>query len=96
MLDSLDLECVREFLMSLYPRGGAGRKPYPPVSMLKAQLLKHLWRVPSDRRLALLPKRNKRVARAYGFKRKTPSHGLFTQFRHRLGTEGYRESSVFW
>jgi len=58
--------------------------------MLKAQLLKHLWRVPSDRRLALLLKRNKRMARACGFKRKTPSHGLFTHFRHRLGEEGYQ------
>ena len=90
VLDSLDLECVREFLMSLYHRGGAGRKPYPAVSMLKAQLLKHLRRVPSDRRLALLLKRNRRIARACGFKRKTPSHGLFTQFRHRLGEEGYQ------
>jgi len=57
--------------------------------MLKAQLLKHLRRVPSDRRLALLLKRDKRVARACGFKRETPSHGLFTQFRHRLGKDGY-------
>ena len=53
-------------------------------------MLKHLWRVPSDRRLALLLKRNRRVARACGFKRETPSHGLFTQFRHRLGREGYQ------
>ena len=90
VLDSLDLECVREFLMSLYHKIGPGRKPYPPVCMLKAQLLKHLWRVPSDRRLALLLKRNRWIARACGFKRKTPSHGLFTQFRHRLGEEGYQ------
>jgi len=59
--------------------------------MLKAQLLKHLWRVPSDRRLALLLKRNRKVARACGFKRETPSHGLFTQFRHRLGKDGYEK-----
>lgn len=52
-------------------------------------MLKHLWRVPSDRRLALLLKRNRRVARACGFRRETPSHGLFTQFRHRLGKDGY-------
>ena len=38
----------------------------------------------------MLLKRNKRVARACGFKRETPSHGLFTQFRHRLGKEGYQ------
>jgi transposase len=77
--------------MSLYNQEGAGRKPYDPVSMLKAQLLKHLRRVPSDRRLALLLKRNKRMARACGFKRKTPSHGLFTHFRHRLGRDGYEK-----
>jgi len=59
--------------------------------MLKAQLLKHLLRVPSDRRLALLLKRNKRAARVCGFKRKTPSHGLFTQFRHRVGRDGYEK-----
>jgi len=39
----------------------------------------------------LLLKRNKRVARACGFKCETPSHGLFTQFRHRLGKEGYQK-----
>jgi len=78
-------------LMSLYHEAGAGRKPYPPVSMLKAQLLKHLLRVPSDRRLALLLKRNRKMAKACGFRRKTPSHGLFTQFRHRLGKDGYEK-----
>ena len=77
--------------MSLYHGEGAGRRPYPPVSMLKAQLMKHLQRIPSDRRLALLLKRNRRVARACGFKRKTPSHGLFTQFRHRLDKHGYEK-----
>jgi hypothetical protein len=59
--------------------------------MLKAQLLEHLWRVPSDRRLALLLKRNRRIAKACGFKHETPSHGLFTQFRHRLGKDGYEK-----
>ena len=90
VLKSLNLGCIRGFLTSLYHRGGRGRKPYPAVSMLKAQLLKHLWRVPSDRRLSLLLKRDRKAARACGFKRETPSHGLFTQFRQRLGKEGYQ------
>ena len=64
MLGSLNLGCIRGFLTSLYHKEGTGRKPYNPVSMLKAQLLKHLWHVPSDRRLSLLLKRNKQVARA--------------------------------
>jgi len=39
----------------------------------------------------LLLKRNKKVARACGFKHETPSHGLFTQFRYRLGRDGYEK-----
>jgi len=77
--------------MSLYQGEGAGRKPYNPVSMLKAQLLKCLFRVPSDRRLALLLERDRKVAEACGFKGETPSHGLFTQFRSRLGRDGYEK-----
>lgn len=88
MLCSLNLGSIRRFLTSLYHKAGPGRKPYNPVSMLKAQLLKHLLRVPSDRRLALLLKRNRKMAEACGFRRRTPSHGLFTQFRHRLGKDG--------
>ena len=91
VLGSLNLGCIRGFLTSLYHEAGAGRKPIPPVSMLKAQLLKYLWRVPSDRRLALLLKRNRKAAKACGFKQKTPSHGLFTQFRSRLGGDGYEK-----
>jgi len=57
--------------------------------MLKAQLLKHLLRIPSDRRLALRLRHDRRAARACGFGKRTPSHGLFTHFRHRLGEETY-------
>jgi transposase len=59
--------------------------------MLKAQLLKCLFRVPSDRRLALVLKKDRKVAEACGFKGETPSHGLFTQFRSRLGRDGYEK-----
>jgi hypothetical protein len=57
--------------------------------MLKAQLLRHLLRIPSDRRLALRLKNDRSVARACGFKRQTPSHDLFTHFRHRLVEKTY-------
>jgi len=77
--------------MSLYHHKGAGRKNYNPLSMLKAQILKYLKQVLSDRRLALLLKLDKRIAKACGFKQETPSHGLFTQFRHRVGKERYEK-----
>jgi len=91
VLSSLNLDGVCEFLASLYHCRGAGRKPYNPISMLKAQLLKYLLRVPSDRRLALLLKSNSEMAKACAFKNETPSHGLFTQFRNRLGRDGYEK-----
>ena len=59
--------------------------------MLKAQLAKHLLNIISDRRLALRLRSDHRVARARGFRRQTPSHGLFTHFRHRLGEETYQQ-----
>jgi transposase len=86
------LSSIRGFLTYLYHRKGAGRKPYKSISMVKVQILKCLWRIPSDRRLSLLLKRNKRLARSFGFKKqKTPSHGLFTHFRHRLRKDGYEK-----
>ena len=39
----------------------------------------------------MLLKRNGKMAEACGFRRKTPSHGLFTQFRQRLGKDGYEK-----
>jgi hypothetical protein len=57
--------------------------------MLKAQLAKHLLNIISDRRLALRLRNDHKVARACRFRSRTPSHGLFTQFRHRLGEETY-------
>ena len=39
VLKSLNLGSIRDFLMSLYHRDGAGRKPYPAVSILKAQAM---------------------------------------------------------
>jgi hypothetical protein len=58
--------------------------------MLKAQLAKHLLQIPSDRRLALRLRKDRRLAKACGLRRRTPSHGLFTHFRHRLGEEAYQ------
>ena len=89
VLDSINSRRLGQLLRGLYHRNGPGRKPHNPLSMLKAQLLKHLLRIPSDRRLALRLKNDRRAARACGFGKRTPSHSLFTQFRHRLGKETY-------
>ena len=89
VLDAINARRLHSLLTSLYHRIGPGRKPYSPLSMLKAQLLKHLLRIPSDRRLALRLRNDRKAAKACGFGKRTPSHGLFTHFRHRLGEETY-------
>jgi len=93
VLDSINSRRLRRLLRGLYHRKGPGRKPYNPLSMLKAQLLKHLLRIPSDRRLSLRLKHDRRAARACGFRR-TPSHSLFTHFRRRLGRRPTTGSST--
>ena len=89
VLDSLNLDQIRANLTIHYHQDGPGRNPVNPLAILKAQLAKHLLRIISDRRLALRLKRDHKVARACGFRRQTPSHGLFTHFRYRLGEETY-------
>ena len=89
VLDSLNLHQIRTQLATHYHINGPGRTPLPPLSMLKAQLAKHLLNIISDRRLALRLKHDHKVARACGFRKQTPSHGLFTHYRHRLGEETY-------
>jgi transposase len=89
VLNSVNTKHTRRLLKGFYHKKGPGRKPLNPMAMLKAQLLKHLLRIPSDRRLALRLKHDRTAAKACGFKKQTPSHGLFTHFRHRLGEETY-------
>jgi len=91
VLNSVNSKHTRRLLRDLYHRKGLRRKPINPIAMLIAQLLKHLLRIPSDRRLALHLKHNRRTAEACGFKKQTPSHGLFTHFRHRLGHNTYNQ-----
>ena len=79
VLDSLNLDGVRTLLWKHYHSDGPSRNPFDPIAMFKAQLLKYLLQIPSDRRLAIRLKKDRRLARACGFRRRrTPSHGLFT------------------
>jgi transposase len=93
VLDSLNNDQIRHDLVNHYHRDGPGRTPINPLAILKAQLAKHLLRIASDRRLALRLKSDHKIARACGLRNQTPSHGLFTHFRHRLGEETYH--SIF-
>jgi hypothetical protein len=64
VLDSLNLDQVHAELAEHYHPEGPGRTPINPLAMLKAQLAKHLLQIPSDRRLALRLRKDRRLARA--------------------------------
>ena len=70
VLDSLNLDGIRDNLMEHYHSDGPGRNPFDPLTIFKAQLLKYLLQIPSDRRLAIRLKRDRRLARACGFRRR--------------------------
>jgi len=53
VLDSLNLDGMRTLLWKHYYGTGPGREPIDPIFMFKAQLLKHLLQIPSDRRLSI-------------------------------------------
>jgi len=66
VLNSVNMPHTRRLLKSFYNKKGLGRKPYNPMSMLKAQLLKHLPRIPRDRRLTPRLKHDRRAAKTCG------------------------------
>ena len=75
VLDSLNLNQIRTELADHYHRKGQGRHPLNPLSMLKAQLTKHLLNIISDRRLALRLRNDHKMARACSFRR-TPINAI--------------------
>jgi hypothetical protein len=76
VLKSVNSKHTHSLLRNLYHRKSPGRKPINPLTMFKAQLPKHLLRILSDRRLALHFKHDRKTARACGFRKHTPDHGL--------------------
>ncbi len=64
---------------------------FSPIEInCSTQLIKYLSRYPATGDSRSGSRRDHRLSRACGFRRRTPNHGLFTQFRHRLGEEAYQ------
>ena len=64
VLDSLNLDQIRTELATHYHQKGPGRKQINPLSMLKAQMMKHLLNIISDRKLSLRLKHDHKIARS--------------------------------
>ena len=85
MLNSVNNKHTRRLLRDLYHRNGPGRKPLNPLAMLKSQLLKHLLRIPSDRRLSPTPQTRQTNSQSMRIQETHPQpqplHPLQTQTR---------------
>lgn len=87
LLDSIDFSTAYSRIINKYRfhRAGAGRKPHPPIAMLKALILKELMQISSRRKLAKFLKANQYWLKKYGFKT-PPHHDCFSEvYVYRFG-----------
>ena len=89
IFDSIDWSFIYSLVEDKY--SDTGRAGFDPVSLFKAQLLIYLGEVKSDRSLASSLNFNTRHCILCGFNNflDTPTHGVFSQFRKRLGEETF-------
>lgn len=89
IFDSIDWSFIYPLVKDKY--SDLGREGFDPVSLFKAQLLIYLGEVKSDRGLASSLNFNTRHCLLCGFNSflNTPTHGVFSQFRKRLGEETF-------
>ena len=86
IFDNIDWSFIHPLVSGRYsPQGAEG---YDPLSMFKAQLLIYLGEVKSDRKLTSALRYDARLCLLCDFNfMKTPSNGIFTDFRDRLGDD---------
>lgn len=91
IFDSIDWSFIYSLVEDKYSDSGASG--FDPVSLFKAQLLIYLGEVKSDRKLSQSLNFNSRHCLLAGFNNflKTPTHGVFSQFRKRLGEDIFYE-----
>ena len=91
IFDAIDWSFVYPLVEDKYSKDG--RAGFDPVSLFKAQLLIYLGEVKSDRSLASSLCFNTRHCLLCGFNNflDTPTHGVFSQFRKRLGVKTFYE-----
>lgn len=85
LLDNLDFLFVWKIVMPKYHLRG---KPYDPVAIFKALLLKEMRQISSVRKLAMFLKKDEFWLRKCGFK-ESPHHDTFSKFIDRVGAESF-------
>ncbi len=87
LFNQLNLDHIKDTLMSAYHSSGAGRPPFDPLRLLRFKIMYFMKGYRSQRALEREVKVNDRVRELCGFGEKTPSHSTIVRFERRVGAE---------
>lgn len=87
LFNQLNLDHIKDTLMSAYHSSGAGRPPFNPLGLLRFKIMYHLKGYRSQRALEREVKVDSRIRELCGFEEKTPSHSTIVRFEDRVGAE---------
>ena len=83
----LNLERIKNVLMSAYHRSGAGRPPFNPLELFRFKIVFFLKGYRSQRSLEREVRVDSRIRKLCGLDEKMPSHSTIVRFERRIGVE---------
>jgi len=87
LLNQLNLDHVKDMLMSAYHSSGAGRPPFNPLGLLRFKIIYFLKGYRSQRALEREVRADSRTRELCCFEEKPPSHSTIVRFENRIGAE---------
>ena len=87
LFNQLNLNHIKNVLMTAYHTSGAGRPPLNPLGMFRFKIIYFLKGYRSQRSLEREIRVNSRTRTLCGFNEKVPSHSTIVRFEHRIGAE---------
>jgi transposase len=87
LFNQLNLNHIKNVLMSAYHDSGAGRPPPNPLGLFRFKIIYFLKGYRSQRSLEREVRANSRTRTLCGFNEKIPSHSTIVRFEHRIGAE---------
>jgi IS5 family transposase len=87
LFNQLNLNHIKNVLMSTYHGSGAGRSPFNPLGLFRFKIIYFLKGYRSQRSLEREIRVNSRTRTLCGFNEKVPSHSTIVRFEHRIGAE---------
>jgi len=91
LLNQLNLDHIKNLLMTAYHSSGAGRPPFNPLGLLRFKIIYFLKGYRSQRALEKEVRVDSRARELCGFDEELPSHSTIVRFEHRIGAGRLKE-----